>query len=161
MERKSLGWIWAGVGLLAVLVLIGSGLRRRPRLELAPVTNPAQPIIVEPISPNPAAPLPASLGPSEGAASPTTESLSPEAVADAAPLPSEGPERIRRIQQALLVAGYNPGPVDGKMGRLTQKAIRDFQEAQGLSVDGKVGPKTWSRLEPYLRTATSTTTAHD
>jgi peptidoglycan hydrolase-like protein with peptidoglycan-binding domain len=40
--------------------------------------------------------------------------------------------------------------VDGKMGKQTRKAVRDFQRANGLVVDGKVGKKTWSLLEPYF-----------
>jgi peptidoglycan hydrolase-like protein with peptidoglycan-binding domain len=56
----------------------------------------------------------------------------------------------REIQAALKNAGYYLGEVDGKIGRLTQKAIEDFQEANGLKVDGKVGPKTWSVLSKYL-----------
>lgn len=36
--------------------------------------------------------------------------------------------------------------VDGDYGRDTQKAVRDFQKAQGLSADGKVGNDTWGAL---------------
>ena len=56
----------------------------------------------------------------------------------------------REIQTALKNAGYYMGEIDGKIGRLTTKAIEDFQEANGLGVDGKVGPKTWSVLSKYL-----------
>ncbi|MBI4227930.1 MAG: peptidoglycan-binding protein [Candidatus Omnitrophica bacterium] len=66
-------------------------------------------------------------------------------------LPSDGPTRVKTIQQALQAAGYSPGAVDGRMGRQTQKAIREFQEAHGLGVDGKVGPRTWAKLGAYLQ----------
>lgn len=158
-------WIWAGVGLVAVVIFIASGVGRKPRLELTSPPNFSQPIIVEPIQPsNPAQPPlvtseqqpPAPVA--ETLATASTSSAATEAVSvRPAALPSEGPDRIRKIQQALLSAGYNPGPVDGKMGRMTQKAIRDFQEANSLSVDGKVGPKTWAKLAPFLNTESSTT----
>jgi peptidoglycan hydrolase-like protein with peptidoglycan-binding domain len=56
----------------------------------------------------------------------------------------------REIQTALKNAGYYIGEIDGKIGRITKKAIEDFQEANGLGVDGKVGLKTWSILSKYL-----------
>jgi murein L,D-transpeptidase YcbB/YkuD len=55
-----------------------------------------------------------------------------------------------QIQTALKNAGFDPGTPDGKLGRQTRKAIRDFQKANGLTADGKVGPKTWNALAPYL-----------
>ncbi|MFA5100018.1 MAG: peptidoglycan-binding domain-containing protein [Candidatus Omnitrophota bacterium] len=54
-----------------------------------------------------------------------------------------------QIQTALMNAGYNI-EVDGKIGKATRSAIKDFQKASGLAVDGKVGKKTWAALEPYL-----------
>jgi hypothetical protein len=61
-----------------------------------------------------------------------------------------GKTRSKEIQTALKNAGYYMGAIDGKIGRLSKKAIEDFQEANGLKVDGKVGPKTWSVLSKYL-----------
>jgi peptidoglycan hydrolase-like protein with peptidoglycan-binding domain len=54
-----------------------------------------------------------------------------------------------QIQKALQNAGFDPGEVDGKLGKQTRKAIRDFQKANGLTADGKVGPKTWSELAKF------------
>ena len=54
------------------------------------------------------------------------------------------------IQQALKNAGYNDGLIDGKIGKNTKKAIREFQKANGLKADGVVGPKTKSLLLQYL-----------
>lgn len=165
MERRSFGWVWAGIGLVAVVILIATGVGRRPRLELTP--PPTQPIIVEPIQPNATTPAVTEVtGPSlvTPATRETQQRLPPEEAAprpSGQPQPPEGAERVRTIQEALHAAGFNPGPIDGKMGRLTQQAIREFQEAQGLSVDGKVGPRTWARLEPFLRTAKNTATTHD
>jgi competence protein ComGC len=58
--------------------------------------------------------------------------------------------KARQIQMALQNAGYNPGSIDGRMGRQTRDAIRAFQEANGLLVDGKVGRQTWGLLREYL-----------
>jgi murein L,D-transpeptidase YcbB/YkuD len=54
------------------------------------------------------------------------------------------------IQLALKSAGYYKGAVDGKLGPMTKKAIEDFQKANGLQPDGRVGPKTWAILSTYL-----------
>jgi uncharacterized protein (TIGR02594 family) len=55
---------------------------------------------------------------------------------------------VREIQQALQAAGFNPGPVDGIRGRKTIAAIKEFQKAHGLTVDGIVGPQTAAKLFP-------------
>lgn len=65
---------------------------------------------------------------------------------------SAGAPSVKQIQLALRNAGYNPGPVDGRMGKMTRSAIRGFQKDNGLSADGKVGKRTWALLEPYLDT---------
>lgn len=57
--------------------------------------------------------------------------------------------RARQIQTALKNAGYDPGPIDGKMGVMTMSAIRNFQKANNLVADGKVGPRTWEILQKY------------
>jgi len=61
---------------------------------------------------------------------------------------------IKQIQRALKNAGYYQGTVDGKMGKNTRQAIRDFQKANNLSADGKVGKKTWDILKNYLEKKT-------
>jgi len=54
------------------------------------------------------------------------------------------------IQMALVNAGFDPGTLDGKLGKKTREAIKDFQKANALDADGKVGKKTWVILSPYL-----------
>jgi len=58
--------------------------------------------------------------------------------------------RNKDIQKALKNAGLYNGPIDGKIGPKTKKAIEEFQSSKGLKADGKVGPKTWAEMEKYL-----------
>ena len=57
---------------------------------------------------------------------------------------------IKQVQMALKNAGYNPGPADGKMGKQTKDALKAFQKANGLSIDGKAGKQAWELLRKYL-----------
>jgi peptidoglycan hydrolase-like protein with peptidoglycan-binding domain len=57
--------------------------------------------------------------------------------------PSEQPasfeltrEMIAEMQRDLLRLGYDPGAVDGVIGSKTRKAIRLFQQANGLDPNG-------------------------
>ncbi|ANC90707.1 peptidoglycan-binding protein [Azospirillum humicireducens] len=43
---------------------------------------------------------------------------------------------ISGAQEALNEHGFNAGPVDGKMGSRTRSAIRSYQRAARLPVDG-------------------------
>ncbi|MFA5356987.1 MAG: peptidoglycan-binding protein [Candidatus Omnitrophota bacterium] len=56
----------------------------------------------------------------------------------------------KQIQIALENAGYNPGRLDGRMGKRTREAIRAFQRDNNLRADGKVGKMTWALLGKYL-----------
>jgi len=51
-------------------------------------------------------------------------------------------ERVKQLQQALGV------PVDGNFGEQTEQAVKKYQTAQELAVDGVVGPRTWHKLFP-------------
>lgn len=53
---------------------------------------------------------------------------------------------VRAVQQALAAAGFDPGGIDGSYGPKTEAAVRAYQQAHGLEVDGIVGPKTWAAL---------------
>jgi putative chitinase len=50
------------------------------------------------------------------------------------------------LQQALQNAGFSPGAIDGQFGPGTQAAVLAFQNNQGLSADGVVGPQTAAAL---------------
>jgi peptidoglycan hydrolase-like protein with peptidoglycan-binding domain/tellurite resistance protein len=56
---------------------------------------------------------------------------------------------VRNIQAALSNLGYEVD-IDGIFGAGTQSAVRQFQSDNGLSVDGIVGPRTWSLLAPNV-----------
>ena len=53
---------------------------------------------------------------------------------------------VTRLQQALKNLGFDPGPVDGSFGIKTDAAVRKYQAARSLKVDGIVGPKTWAKI---------------
>lgn len=55
-------------------------------------------------------------------------------------------ELVEYIQLVLKAAGYYMD-VDGIFGAETDKQVREFQRAQGLAADGKVGAKTWAAIK--------------
>lgn len=58
-------------------------------------------------------------------------------------------KKVRQLQRALKKAGYDVGKIDGIFGSRTSQAVKDFQRANGLDVDGVVGPKTARRLKGF------------
>src|SRR5205807_1741365 len=59
---------------------------------------------------------------------------------------------IVKIQKALSSKGFNPGDINGEYERPTALAVAAFQDAQGLVVDGQVGPDTAGALGISLTT---------
>ena len=63
---------------------------------------------------------------------------------------------VRDLQHKLHDLRYWV-PVDGDFGRLTEQAVYAFQKANGISVDGRVGPQTRAALaDPTMPTPRST-----
>ncbi|WP_200301879.1 serine/threonine-protein kinase [Streptomyces adelaidensis] len=57
-------------------------------------------------------------------------------------------QRVVQVQCMLQKRGYSVGGsgVDGKFGKDTDAAVRQFQSAKDLEVDGQVGTNTWAAL---------------
>jgi N-acetylmuramoyl-L-alanine amidase len=58
------------------------------------------------------------------------------------------------LQQRLLDLGFQVGRIDGRFGRQTELAVREFQRNVGVPPDGTCGPatlKALSRLAPIVR----------
>ena len=55
-------------------------------------------------------------------------------------------QRVTEIQTRLKNWGYYNGDVDGIYGSQTEKAVRWFQQKNGLNVDGQVGDQTLAAL---------------
>lgn len=58
---------------------------------------------------------------------------------------SEG-DAVKVLQTILARLGHYKGTVDGDAGPMTDAAIRAFQKAEGLGVDGSCGPASWGRI---------------
>jgi hypothetical protein len=65
-------------------------------------------------------------------------SADPEAEASATDaMPIQGDRLIFLTQKRLKEIGYDPGPVDGRVGPRTTTAIQDYQQRAGLNIDGQ------------------------
>jgi peptidoglycan hydrolase-like protein with peptidoglycan-binding domain/TPR repeat protein len=58
---------------------------------------------------------------------------------------------VRGLQRHLAAAGFRPGPIDGRYGPLTERAVIRFQTARHLLIDGIAGPQTLGHLAPATR----------
>ena len=56
------------------------------------------------------------------------------------------PDVVRKLQSALRSAGYNPGAIDGILGRSTMAAVNAYQKANGLA-SGQLTINTLRRLK--------------
>ena len=62
-------------------------------------------------------------------------------------LPAAGSDpEVEAAQRRLVALGYEPGAVDGVMGRRTRSALRAFQRARGLTPTGRVDDATRAAL---------------
>lgn len=53
---------------------------------------------------------------------------------------------VKRVQIALAIRGYDPGPVDGRLGGRTKSAVELFQAESGLASTGRLDAKTLAAL---------------
>lgn len=58
-------------------------------------------------------------------------------------------DNVRHLQHRLIVHGKSLSPygADGGFGALTELRVKEFQQEEGMTVDGVVGPATWRALE--------------
>ena len=55
-------------------------------------------------------------------------------------------DEVAQLQKRLSAAGFDAGTADGIFGPKTEAALKAFQEANGLAVDGIAGPATNGKL---------------
>ena len=55
-------------------------------------------------------------------------------------------EAVVALQSILTGLDYYTGELDGSFGNLTDKAVKEFQKDNDLTVDGIVGSVTWEKL---------------
>ena len=65
---------------------------------------------------------------------------------------------VSAVQRRLKQWGYYSGAVDGIFGYATERAVKWFQEKNGLTVDGVVGPKTAAAMGLNLSSTVSAST---
>ncbi len=54
---------------------------------------------------------------------------------------------VRRLQRIfVMIKVLAPGNITGTFDSTTEQAVKDFQQGEGLTVDGIVGPITWQAL---------------
>jgi hypothetical protein len=158
-----------GTGALAVGVLVGylvNGPPQRPlvprvvadsssaapsadREQIGTIAAPAPaappPTVAAPATPAPSAP------PSEDRVQTGTTIAPAPVAAPAAPDPSTAAAQmpaaeVREVQGRLRAMGFNPGPVDGSVGPLTENAAKQYQRARGLEATGAVDRNLLAQL---------------
>ena len=77
---------------------------------------------------------------------PTVPPVTPSPTPPSLQLGFKGSQAVRAVQKRLKELGYYHGSVDGDFGVNTEKAVKEFQKANGLTADGKVGEKTLAKM---------------
>jgi hypothetical protein len=145
-----------GLAALAVVVALTGCAKKQQALE-----EMQQPMAPEDLSRLKNEAQPAAGAPSQTVPQETLQSSKTVSETPLAKLPPSGPYKPTNveIQTALKNAGFYSGAIDGKIGPISKKAIEEFQKANNLNPDGKVGPKTWAVLEKYLNPPAAITSA--
>ena len=55
-------------------------------------------------------------------------------------------DNIKKVQQTLRDKGFDPGPIDGRMGSQTREAISQYQKSENLPVTGHLDGATAGKL---------------
>jgi hypothetical protein len=122
-----------------------------PLASAATRPQPAPPVETAAAAPAPAldsapaaSPAPAASAADTPAAEPATAETVQAADSQAAPVngtPNPAPlqrDDVREIQAKLRSFGFNPGPVDGNPGRMTEGAVRRYQQDRGQPQTGEI-----------------------
>lgn len=119
----------------------------------APATNPptANPAPANPAPTNPPATNPPTTNPPATNSRPTAPPATttpPDSTSASLPIlrPGMEGEAVRFLQQRLTAKRVYSGPISGVFGPQTEAAVRQLQRTNNLTVDGIVGPATWSVL---------------
>jgi SpoIID/LytB domain protein len=99
--------------------------------------------------------IPTTVPPSTGTDTCEPDELSIDALLGSQRLLRHGTvgDDVRDVQQLLSALAMYEGPIDGIYGTRTAAAVRAFQDARGLSVDGVVGSRTRGELAGLLGAA--------
>ena len=118
----------AGVAALAVLVILGAVLL----MQMIPTIGEVQ--LEMSLTPTPLPQMPDSVW---------AEVVNPAEPTPEPPLSSGSRgEKVEELQKRLQALGYYDGEIDGQFGAMTKAAVIEFQKANGLDADGKVGRET-------------------
>jgi peptidoglycan hydrolase-like protein with peptidoglycan-binding domain len=65
--------------------------------------------------------------------------------------PGSSGDDVKRLQRVLArMLLWNPfGPITGVFDGSLETSVKDFQQSNGLTADGVVGPTTWAKLPAY------------
>ena len=65
--------------------------------------------------------------------------------------PGSSGDDVKRLQRVLVrMLLWNPfGPITGVFDSSLETSVKSFQQDNGLTADGIVGPVTWAKLPPY------------
>ena len=108
---------------------------------ITPSTTPS------PSVPSPSVPsLPAPTSPPSSSPSPTAPAAPPASSPASTPSREALSNMVLRVQIALHLRHYNPGPLDGVLGPATREALRAFQQDYKLPVTGGMDTKTLDAL---------------
>jgi peptidoglycan hydrolase-like protein with peptidoglycan-binding domain len=71
-----------------------------------------------------------------------------------------GGSTVKAVQQILADLGYDPGPVDGKLGGTTARAISSFQRDRDIAETGRITPELLQEVKRVTGRDLTRTASH-